>query len=65
MAGSNDTSGSGGAGPWAPRRSRPGRVDLVISSHIEQPVVIAGLTSCNDSSQCPEGKTCQSALTYQ
>ncbi|WP_437277521.1 hypothetical protein WME90_40740 [Sorangium sp. So ce375] len=41
----------------------PGRVDLVVSSQIEQAVVIAGLTSCNDDSQCPEGQTCQSDLT--
>ncbi|XXX75576.1 hypothetical protein WMF30_48795 [Sorangium sp. So ce134] len=43
----------------------PGRVDLVISSQIERSVEIAGLTSCNDSSQCPEGQTCQSDLTCQ
>ncbi|WP_438028613.1 hypothetical protein [Sorangium sp. So ce233] len=42
-----------------------GRVDLVISSQIERSVVIAGLTSCNDSSQCPEGQTCQPDLTCQ
>lgn len=41
----------------------PGRVDLVVSSQIEQAVAIAGLTSCNDDSQCPEGQTCQSDLT--
>ncbi|WP_438033478.1 hypothetical protein [Sorangium sp. So ce204] len=40
-----------------------GRVDLVVSSQIERAVVIAGLTSCNDDSQCPEGQTCQSDLT--
>ncbi|WP_437982384.1 hypothetical protein [Sorangium sp. So ce117] len=40
-----------------------GRVDLVVSSQIEQAVVIAGLMSCNDDSQCPEGQTCQSDLT--
>ncbi|WP_437527460.1 hypothetical protein WME79_42840 [Sorangium sp. So ce726] len=43
----------------------PGRVDLVVSSQIEQAVVIAGLTSCNDDSQCPDGQTCQSDLTCQ
>ncbi|WP_437691847.1 hypothetical protein [Sorangium sp. So ce176] len=42
-----------------------GRIDLVISSQIEQSVVIAGLTSCNDTSQCPEGQTCQPDLTCQ
>lgn len=41
----------------------PGRIDLTVSSQIEQAVVIAGLTSCNDDSQCPEGQTCQSDLT--
>ncbi|WP_437305474.1 hypothetical protein [Sorangium sp. So ce388] len=41
----------------------PGRVDLVVSSQIEQAVVIAGLTSCSDTSECPEGQTCQADLT--
>lgn len=41
----------------------PGRVDLVISSQIERSVVIEGLASCNDDSQCPDGQTCQSDLT--
>ncbi|XYH96639.1 hypothetical protein ACMHYB_54175 [Sorangium sp. So ce1128] len=41
----------------------PGRVDLVISSQIEQAVVIAGLVSCSDTSECPEGQTCQDDLT--
>ncbi|WP_437811175.1 hypothetical protein [Sorangium sp. So ce1078] len=43
----------------------PGRVDLVISSQVERPVEVAGLTSCNDSSQCPDGQTCQTDLTCQ
>ncbi|WP_437576201.1 hypothetical protein [Sorangium sp. So ce887] len=43
----------------------PGRVDLVISSQLERPVEVTGLTSCNDSSQCPDGQTCQSDLTCQ
>ncbi|WP_234023943.1 hypothetical protein [Sorangium cellulosum] len=42
-----------------------GRVDLVISSLVERPVEIPGLTSCNDTSQCPEGQTCQTDLTCQ
>lgn len=41
----------------------PGRVDLVISSEVEEAVTVDGLTSCNDTSQCPTGKTCQSDLT--
>lgn len=40
-----------------------GRVDLVISSQIEQPVEIPGLTSCTDDPDCPMGQTCQSDLT--
>lgn len=42
-----------------------GRVDLVVSSDIERFVDIAGLTSCTDDSQCPDGQTCQSDLTCQ
>ncbi|WP_437683410.1 hypothetical protein [Sorangium sp. So ce131] len=41
----------------------PGRVEVVVSSQVERSVEIAGLTSCNDTSQCPEGQTCQSDLT--
>jgi len=40
-----------------------GRVDLVISSQIEQAVVIPGLTSCTADTDCPMGQTCQSDLT--
>ncbi|MGK4001391.1 hypothetical protein WMF31_02115 [Sorangium sp. So ce1036] len=42
-----------------------GRIDLIISSQIEQSVVIEGLTSCNDDAQCPDGQTCQADLTCQ
>ncbi|MGK3995490.1 hypothetical protein [Sorangium sp. So ce1024] len=42
-----------------------GRVDLVISSQVERPVEIAGLTSCHDDSECPDGQTCQRDLTCQ
>ncbi|WP_437783765.1 hypothetical protein [Sorangium sp. So ce1097] len=42
-----------------------GRVDLVISSQVERPVEVAGLTSCHEDSECPEGQTCQSDLTCQ
>lgn len=40
-----------------------GRVDLVISSSIEEPVSIPGLTSCTDTPDCPMGQTCQADLT--
>jgi hypothetical protein len=42
-----------------------GRVEAIVSSQIERSVEIAGLTSCNDDSQCPDGQTCQSDLTCQ
>ncbi|MGK3969308.1 hypothetical protein WMF01_53040 [Sorangium sp. So ce1667] len=41
----------------------PGRIDLVVSSQIERAVAIAGLISCSDTSECPEGQTCQADLT--
>ena len=40
-----------------------GRVELVVSSLVEQGVSIDGLNSCTDSVQCPQGQTCQSDLT--
>ncbi|AGP33985.1 hypothetical protein [Sorangium cellulosum] len=40
-------------------------VDLVVSSQVERPVEIAGLTSCNDSARCPGGQACQPDLTCQ
>lgn len=40
-----------------------GRVDLVISSSIEQAVQIPGLTSCTDDTDCAMGQTCQSDLS--
>ncbi len=40
-----------------------GRVDLVISSSIEHPVEIPGLTSCTANENCPMGQTCQPDLT--
>ncbi len=42
-----------------------GRVGLLVSSHLGRSVDIAGLTSCTDDSQCPDGQTCQSDLTCQ
>ncbi len=41
----------------------PGRVDLKVSSTIEHAVQVAGVVSCNDSSQCATGQTCQADLT--
>lgn len=41
----------------------PGRVDLTVSSEVERAVVVPGLTSCTDNSECPTGKTCQTDLT--
>ncbi len=41
----------------------PGRVELVISSDIEQAVSVPGVVSCTDSAQCPNGQICQSDLT--
>lgn len=41
----------------------PGRVELVIASIVERTVTIDGLVSCTDTSECPQGQTCQSDLT--
>jgi hypothetical protein len=41
----------------------PGRVDLVASSDIEHEVIVPGVTSCTDTTQCPPGQTCQPDLT--
>jgi hypothetical protein len=40
-----------------------GRVELVVSSTVEQGVSIDGLNSCNKDDQCPKGQTCQSDLS--
>jgi len=40
-----------------------GRVELVVSSMVEQGVSIDGLSSCNKDEQCPSGQTCQSDLS--
>lgn len=42
-----------------------GRVDLVVSSQVERAVVIEGLVSCTDDSECPDGQTCGTDLTCQ
>jgi hypothetical protein len=41
----------------------PGRVELEISSSVEQAVSIDGLTSCTDDENCPDGQACQTDLT--
>jgi len=40
-----------------------GRVELVVSSSIEQAVEIPGLTSCTADAECAAGQTCQPDLT--
>jgi hypothetical protein len=40
-----------------------GRVELVVSSVVEQAVTVDGLTSCTDDDDCPMGQTCQTDLT--
>ncbi len=40
-----------------------GRVELVISSVVERTVEVPGIVSCTDTTQCPNGQTCQADLT--
>jgi hypothetical protein len=40
-----------------------GRVELVVSSVVEQAVTIDGLTSCTDDDDCSPGQTCQTDLS--
>lgn len=40
-----------------------GRVDLDVSSTVEQSVDVEGLVSCADDGDCPTGQACQSDLT--
>jgi len=40
-----------------------GRVELELSSSVEQAVTIDGLTSCTDTKNCPDGQVCQPDLT--
>jgi len=40
-----------------------GRVELELSSTVEQSVSIDGLTSCTDPEDCPDGQECQADLT--
>jgi hypothetical protein len=41
----------------------PGTVNLTVSSIVEKAVGVPGLASCNDDTECPTGKTCQSDLS--
>ncbi|HYQ44100.1 MAG TPA: hypothetical protein VER11_19095 [Polyangiaceae bacterium] len=41
----------------------PGRVELEVSSSVEQAVTIDGLVSCTDTADCPDGQECQTDLT--
>jgi hypothetical protein len=41
----------------------PGRVDLEISSEIEESVAVPGIVSCNSKEDCPEGQSCLTNLT--
>ncbi len=41
----------------------PGRVELVLASEVEQPVIIPGLASCSEDTECPSGKPCRPDLT--
>lgn len=40
-----------------------GVVTLTVSSQVESPVTVPGLTSCNEDGDCPSGKTCQKDLS--
>ncbi len=40
-----------------------GRVELVVSSVVEQPVTVDGLTSCTKDADCQSNQTCQTDLT--
>ncbi len=42
-----------------------GRIDLVLAAKIERAVTIAGLVSCTEDADCPDGQTCQPNLTCQ
>lgn len=41
----------------------PGRVELAVTSTVEQAVTVPGVTSCTSSTDCTGGTTCQSDLT--
>ncbi|MDI1451610.1 hypothetical protein [Polyangium sp. 6x1] len=42
---------------------KEGRIDLVLTSSIEEAVQIPGLTSCTSDVDCPSGQICQADLT--
>jgi hypothetical protein len=41
----------------------PGRVELEISSTVEQTVTVDGLVSCSKNADCPDGQECQNDLS--
>jgi hypothetical protein len=40
-----------------------GRVDLAVRSQVELPIAVPGVTSCTETSQCPNGQVCRDDLT--
>lgn len=40
-----------------------GRVDLALRSQVEMPIVVPGVTSCTETSECPKGQICRDDLT--
>jgi hypothetical protein len=42
----------------------PGCVELLVESKVSTAVTVAGLTSCEDSSQCPDGMTCRAVEMF-
>ena len=40
-----------------------GRVDLIVTSDVERPIVVPGVVSCTDDSSCPAGAVCLPDLT--
>ncbi len=43
----------------------PGRVDLEVYSHVETPLEIEGLISCQNNSECPDGQSCGSTRSCE
>jgi hypothetical protein len=47
----------------ATAQTSAGVIELQVISESERPIDIEGLASCSDSSECPDGQTCQEDLT--